>query len=91
MPLTLRVIVRPIRRHKYFALIEAGIAADRTRVVIVHERDHVENHMGVAVYQDDRWLILDDLTMAIVQDTDKSKYTPPFVFDDHGVRLFQPR
>jgi predicted transglutaminase-like cysteine proteinase len=74
---------------KYFALIEVGIAADRVRLVIVHERNHIEDHMVVAVYQDDRWLILDNLTLALVQDTDESEYTPLFVLDDHGVRLFQ--
>ena len=76
---------------KYFALIEAGIAADRVRLVIVHQRNHVEDHMVVAVYQNDRWLILDDLTLALVQDTDESEYTPLYVLDDHGVRLFQSR
>jgi predicted transglutaminase-like cysteine proteinase len=76
---------------KYFALIEAGIAADRVRLVIVHERNHVEDHMVVTVYQDDRWLILDNLTLTLVQDTDASEYDPLFVLDDHGVRMFRPR
>jgi predicted transglutaminase-like cysteine proteinase len=76
---------------KYFALIEVGIAADRVRLVIVHEHNHVEDHMVVAVFQEDRWLILDDLTLALVPDTDESQYTPLFVLDNHGVRLFQPR
>jgi|SRR5579862_790825 len=75
---------------KYFALIETGIAADRVRLVIVHERNHAENHMVVAVYQDDRWLILDNLTLTLVQDSDESEYAPLFVLDDHGVRQFQP-
>jgi len=26
-----------------------------------------------------------------VQDTDEAEYTPLYVLDDHGVRLFQPR
>jgi hypothetical protein len=59
--------------------------------VIVHQRGHVDDHMVVAVYQDNRWLILDDSTLALVQDTDASEYTPLFVLDDHGVRLFQTR
>jgi len=59
--------------------------------IFVHERNHVEDHMVVAVYQDDRWLILDDLTLTLVQDTDESEYAPLFVLDDHGVRLFQTR
>src|ERR1700733_14787872 len=76
---------------KYFALREVGIPADRVRIVIVHERAHVEDHMVVVVYQDDRWLILDNLTLALVQDTEESEYTPLYVLDDHGVRLFQNR
>lgn len=73
---------------KYFALIEAGVAADRVRLVIVRERNHVEDHMVVAVYQDYRWLILDNLILTLVQDTDESEYAPLFVLDDHVVRLF---
>jgi predicted transglutaminase-like cysteine proteinase len=76
---------------KYFALREVGITADRVRIVIVHQRNHVEDHMIVAVYQDDRWLILDDLTFALVQDTDESEYAPLFVLDDRGVRAFPAR
>jgi len=76
---------------KYFALIEVGIAADRVRLVIVHQRNHVEDHMVVAVYQDGRWLVLDDSTLTLVLDSDASEYTPLFVLDDHGVRLFRPR
>src|SRR5271154_6154344 len=76
---------------KYFALIEVGVAADRIRLVIVHQHNHVEDHMVVAVYQDDRWLILDDLTLALVPDADKSEYAPLFVLDNRGVRLFKAR
>ena len=34
----------------------------------------VEDHMVVAVYQGGRWLILDNLTLALAQDTDESEY-----------------
>jgi predicted transglutaminase-like cysteine proteinase len=76
---------------KYLALIEAGITADRVRFVIVHEHNHAENHMVVAVYREDRWRILDNLTWTLARDTDESEYVPLFVLDDHGVRMFQPR
>jgi predicted transglutaminase-like cysteine proteinase len=76
---------------KYFALIEVGIAAERVRLVIVHQRNHVEDHMVVAVYQDDQWFILDDSTLALVPDTAASEYAPLFVLDNHGVRLFRAR
>ena len=74
---------------KYFALIEVGIAADRVRLVIVRERNHPETHIVVAVFQNNGWLILDNLTMALVLDADESQYTPLFVLDDRGVRQFQ--
>lgn len=72
---------------KYFALREIGIAANRLRLVIVHERNHAEDHMVTAVYYQDRWLILDNLTMTLVRDVDASRYTPMFVLDDQGVRM----
>ena len=75
---------------KYFALIEAGITADRVPLVIVHEHSHAEDHIIVAAYQDDRWLILENLALTLVQDTDELGYAPLFVLDDHGVRHFQP-
>jgi len=74
---------------KYFALREVGIAADHVRLVIVHERNHVEDHMVVAVYQDRRWVILDNLTLALVEDSDESQYAPLFILDDAGVRIVQ--
>ena len=76
---------------KYFALRELGVPSDRVRLVIVHERNHVDDHIVVAVYQDDRWLILDNLTLAIVQDTDESRYAPLFVLDNQGVRQVRTR
>lgn len=76
---------------KYFALRELGVASERVRLVIVHERNSVDDHIIVAVYQDDQWLILDNLTLALVQDTDESKYAPLFVLDDHGVRQIKNR
>jgi predicted transglutaminase-like cysteine proteinase len=76
---------------KYFALQEVGIPADHIRLVIVHQRNHVEDHMVVTVYQDNRWLILDDLTLTLVEDSDEPAYAPLFVLDNHGVRLFQGR
>jgi predicted transglutaminase-like cysteine proteinase len=77
--------------EKYFEVREVGIAAERVRLVIVHERNYVEDHIVVAVYLYDQWLILDNLSLAVVQDTDESRYAPMFVLDDHGVRQVQTR
>jgi predicted transglutaminase-like cysteine proteinase len=72
---------------KYFALREAGIAAYRVRLVVVHDRGHIEDHMVTAVWHGGQWLILDNLTLTLVPDT-ASKYTPLFVLDGDGVRRF---
>lgn len=71
---------------KYFALIEAGFAPNRVRLVIVHQHGHVEDHIVVAVWVD-RWLILDNATLIMVSD-DQSRYKPLYVLDLHGVRSY---
>jgi predicted transglutaminase-like cysteine proteinase len=70
---------------KYFALLEAGVAADHLRLVIVHARGQSGNHMVLAVLWQDHWFILDNLTLMLVPD-DLSEYVPLLVLDDKGVR-----
>jgi len=72
---------------KYFALLEAGIAADHLRLVIVHAPAQSGNHMVVAALWQNRWLILDNLTLVLVPDT-LSDYVPLLVLDDEGVRSY---
>ena len=72
---------------KYFALREAGFAADRLRLVIVHARGQSGNHMVVAALWQDHWLILDNLTLALVPD-EASQYEPLLVLDNKGVRSY---
>jgi len=74
---------------KYFALREAGIPGDRLRLVIVHQRGHVENHMVTAAWNDGTWLILDNGTLVLLPDIE-TRYTPLFVLDDDGVRRYIP-
>jgi predicted transglutaminase-like cysteine proteinase len=72
---------------KYFALLEAGIAADHLRLVIVHARGHSGSHMVVAALWQDHWFILDNLTLVLVPDA-LSDYLPRLVLDDKGVRSY---
>jgi predicted transglutaminase-like cysteine proteinase len=72
---------------KYFALLEAGVAADRLRLVIVHARGQSDNHMVVAALWQEHWLILDNLTPALVPD-EASEYEPLLVLDDKGMRSY---
>jgi predicted transglutaminase-like cysteine proteinase len=52
---------------KFFALMEAGVALDRVRLVVVHQRGHIEDHIVVAVWLN-RWLILDNATLIMMPD-----------------------
>ena len=74
---------------KYFALLEAGIAPDHLRLIVVHvdRGGRSENHMVVATLWQDQWLILDNLTLALVPDV-LSDYVPLLVFDDGGMRRY---
>jgi hypothetical protein len=77
---------------KYFALRQAGIAPERVRLVIVHNKPRGEDHMVVGVYAGSGWLILDNRTMTMVTDVDASAvYSPLFVLDDSGARRYVSR
>jgi predicted transglutaminase-like cysteine proteinase len=74
---------------KYFALRQAGVEAERLRLVIVHNKRRAEDHMLVAAYEAGNWLILDNRTMALVTDADASAvYAPLFVLDERGTRRY---
>ena len=73
---------------KYAAARAAGISPDNIRLVIVHIRRHSEDHMVAAVYQDEEWLILDNLTNLLLRDSEKRDYEPLAILDYRGVRRY---
>ena len=73
---------------KYAAVRAAGISPDDVRLIIVHNRRHNWDHMVVAVYQDKEWLILDNLTNLLLQDSEEVDYEPTAVLDYTGVRRY---
>ena len=48
----------------------------------------VGNHMVAAVYQDDEWLILDNLTNVLLRDSEKTDYEPTMILDYKGIRRY---
>jgi len=73
---------------KYAAVRAAGISPDDVRLIIVHNRRHNWDHMVVAVYQDKEWLILDNLTNLLLQDSEEVDHEPTAVLDYTGVRRY---
>ncbi len=73
---------------KYAAGRVAGFSADHVRLVIVHDRRHFFDHMVAAVYQNQEWLILDNLTNLLLRDSEKRDYEPTAILDYKGVRRY---
>ena len=66
---------------KYVALIEAGVATEDLRLVIVFNRPAHEQHMVAAARVDGHWLILDNRTMRLVADNEVADLTPLAMLD----------
>jgi predicted transglutaminase-like cysteine proteinase len=73
---------------KYLALLEAGLPADDVKIVILKNLLPSEQHAAVAARVDGEWLILDNLRLALVRDTDVVRAVPEFVLDQQGARRF---
>jgi predicted transglutaminase-like cysteine proteinase len=73
---------------KYAAVRAAGISPDHVRLVVVHDRRHSWDHMVAAVYQDDEWLILDNLANVLLRDSEKRDYEPTVILDYKGIRRY---
>jgi len=74
---------------KYLALGELGIAASDRRLVMLRGAGRPnELHLVVLVRDDDRWIILDNQTLALVDSVAARQYEPLKEFDATGVRDF---
>ena len=71
---------------KYAALLEAGFPKESLKIVVWKNRLPQEDHAVLAVRVDNQWLILDNVTLALVRDTDVRQVIPEFVLDGQGVR-----
>jgi predicted transglutaminase-like cysteine proteinase len=72
---------------KMFALRAAGIPAQDMRLLVARLRGG-EAHAVLAVRDDGHWLILDNRSMRLVEDTRSSDLMPLFALDAGGVREF---
>ena len=73
---------------KYAALRELGIAPNDLRLVIVSDDTRHAEHEVLAVHYGQKWLILDNLTMSILDAEQIRHYHFLFVMDFRGVRMF---
>lgn len=73
---------------KFAILRQLGVAQEDLRLVIVYDDQRQTEHEVVAVRQDQQWLILDNLTMAILDARQIRRYSPMLVMDYRGAREF---
>jgi predicted transglutaminase-like cysteine proteinase len=76
---------------KYVALREAGMDPNDLRLLIVRYPRRRTNHAILLVRQDKDWLILDNLTLTLVNFHEATHYRPLFALDQRGVNVFDPR
>jgi predicted transglutaminase-like cysteine proteinase len=73
---------------KYAALRELGVAPGDLRLMIVQDKMRQAQHAILAVRDENKWLILDNRTMIILNAEQARQYFPLFVIDYRGVRKF---
>lgn len=73
---------------KYAALSEAGFAAEDLRLVLVRDRAVREDHAVLAVHHEGKWLIMDNRSALLREDSQISSFTPLFAINYRGVQLF---
>jgi len=74
---------------KLAALRMAGVAPDDTRVVVLHDQLHGEDHAVALARLDGRWLTLDNRRMAMIEDIDVRNHQPLFVINDGSVMRYE--
>ena len=64
---------------KYVALAEAGIGEDDLRLVIVRDLSVAEDHAILAVRANEKWLLLDNRRLALLEDNELRQVQPLFM------------
>ncbi len=75
---------------KYVALTEAGVSEKDVKLIIVRDLASGEDHAVVAARLDDKWIVLDNRRLTLVEDIEMPRVLPLFALDHDGVRQFTP-
>ena len=75
---------------KYVALLEAGVAESDVRLIIVRDIATGDDHAVVAARVDEKWIILDNRRLTLLEDVAMPHVLPLFALDQEGVKRFAP-
>jgi len=73
---------------KYVALVEAGIGKDDVKLIIVNDLTTGQDHAVVTARLDNKWIVLDNRRLTLLEDQAMPHVEPLFVLDHAGVRQF---
>jgi predicted transglutaminase-like cysteine proteinase len=73
---------------KFLALQEAGVSSNDLRIVLLRDNFRGNDHAVLAARLDGNWLILDNRSMAMVEDRQIPNFRPVFLIDHDGVKLY---
>jgi predicted transglutaminase-like cysteine proteinase len=75
---------------KYVALVEAGVAEEDVKLIIVQDLATNQGHAVVAVRLNGDWIVLDNRWFALVRDVEMSRVIPLFMLDYAGLKQVVP-
>jgi predicted transglutaminase-like cysteine proteinase len=75
---------------KYVALREAGVGESDVQLVIVRDVATGDDHAVVAARVDEKWIILDNRRLTLLEDNAMPHVLPLFAFDQEGAKRFAP-
>ena len=73
------------------ALPEAGVGEEDVRLVIVRDFAIGEDHAVVATRLEEKWIVLDNRRLTLIEDIAMPHALPLFAFDQDGVKQFAPQ
>jgi predicted transglutaminase-like cysteine proteinase len=73
---------------KYVALTEAGVSADNVKLIIVRDLAGGADHAVVAARLDEKWIVLDNRRLALIEDVEMPRVLPLFALGHDGVKQF---
>jgi predicted transglutaminase-like cysteine proteinase len=75
---------------KYVALLEAGVDESDVRLIIVRDIATGDDHAVVSARVDEKWIILDNRRLTLLEDNAMPHVLPLFAFDQEGAKRFAP-
>ncbi|MGO9698797.1 MAG: transglutaminase-like cysteine peptidase [Xanthobacteraceae bacterium] len=75
---------------KYVALMEAGVSADEVKLIIMHDLATGEDHAVVTARLEQKWIVLDNRRLTLLEDVEIAHVVPLFVLGHDGVKQFAP-